>query len=238
MDDASFDASSFDRALIGAAFAQVAACGWPRLDLVAAAREAGLDVARTRARFPGRCALLLKFGSLADQAALTGALAEGPVRDRLFDMLMRRIDTLQAHRAGVLALLRALPADPAAALLLAAASRRSMGWMLKGAGVRSGPLLGLARSKALLAVWLWTVRAWQRDESEDLSATMAALDQALGRAERAESWLHRAGPAPAQPPEPADPPAAEPSAPEPAEPEPAAPESPSSSPPADPGPPG
>ncbi|MBN8889819.1 MAG: hypothetical protein ABS99_09455 [Acetobacteraceae bacterium SCN 69-10] len=196
------DDTSFDRALIAAAFARIGAYGWHRLNLVEAARNAGLDVARTRARFPGRCALLLRFGSLADQAALTGAPAEGPVRDRLFDILMRRIDVLQSHRAGVAALLRALPTDPAAALLLGSASLRSMGWMLDGAGASAAPPLGLLRAKALLAVWLWTMRAWQRDESEDLSATMAALDQALARAERAESWLHRRPPAAPPAPEP------------------------------------
>ena len=196
------DDTSFDRALIAAAFARIGAYGWHRLNLVEAARNAGLDVARTRARFPGRCALLLRFGSLADQAALTGAPAEGPVRDRLFDILMRRIDVLQSHRAGVAALLRALPTDPAAALLLGSASLRSMGWMLDGAGASAAPPLGLLRAKALLAVWLWTMRAWQRDESEDLSATMAAPDQARARAERAESWLPRRPPAAPPAPEP------------------------------------
>jgi hypothetical protein len=195
------DDPEFDRALTTAAFSQIAGIGWRQLDLAGAARAAGLDVARTRARFPGRCALLLRFGRLADQAALAGVQIEGPVRDRLFDMLMRRIDALQAHRAGVIALLRALPSDPPAALLLGAASLRSMAWMLRGAGASATPPLGLLRAKALLAVWLWTVRAWQRDTSEDLSATMAALDQALSRAERAESWLHR---------RPAEPPAATP----------------------------
>jgi hypothetical protein len=40
-----------------------------------------------------------------------------------------------------------------------------------------------------MAVWLWGVRAWERDESEDLSGTMAAVDNALQRAERLASWL-------------------------------------------------
>ena len=50
--------------------------------------------------------------------------------------------------------------------------------------------------RGLIAVWLWTLRAWERDESADLSATMAALDTALGRAEQAMRWL-RGQPAPA-----------------------------------------
>jgi hypothetical protein len=221
------DDTEFDRALIAAAFSQIADIGWRRLDLAAAARAAGLDVARTRGRFPGRCAVLLRFGRLADQAALTGALTDGPVRDRLFDMLMRRIDALQTHRAGVIVLLRALPADPAAAMLLGAASLRSMAWMLRGAGASAAPPFGPLRAKALLAAWLWTVRAWQRDTSEDLSATMSALDHALSRAERAESWLHRRAEAGPPPPEPIpDPPQAESPAPAPDPPTQAAPDSP------------
>ena len=74
---------------------------------------------------------------------------------------MRRIDALQAHRAGVLALLRRLPADPPTALLLALATRRSMRWMLEAAGVPTRGVRGELRVKGLVAVWLWTVRAWR-----------------------------------------------------------------------------
>ena len=123
--------------------------------------------------------ILVRFGRLADQAALADAAADGPVRDRLFDLLMRRIDTLQSHRAGVLALLRALPAEPPTALLLALATRRSMRWMLDAAGVPTAGVRGELRVRGLVAVWLWTIRAWRADETEDLAATMAALDAAL-----------------------------------------------------------
>jgi len=177
------DDAAFDRALIAAAFQQAAAEGWRSVSVAGAARAASLPLARARERFPGRAAILLRFGRLADQAALTDAASYGTARDRLFDLLMRRLDTLQAHRAGVLALLRTLPADPPTALLLTLATRRSMRWMLEGAGVPTRGVGGELRVKGLLAVWLWTVRAWRTDDTEDLSATMAALDVALRRAE-------------------------------------------------------
>jgi AcrR family transcriptional regulator len=193
------DNAEFDAALLASAFSLAAERGWSGVSVAQAARDANLPLDRTRRRFPGRCAVLLRFGSLADQAALKLATDEGPHRDRLFDILMRRIDFLQSHRAGVLALLRHLPADPATTLLLAAANQVSMGWMLEGAGISSHGPRGLLRRKGLLAVWLWTLRAWQRDDNEDLAATMAALDQALSRAEDAEGWLG-GRPGPAQPP--------------------------------------
>jgi ubiquinone biosynthesis protein COQ9 len=218
--------AEFDRALVGAAFALAAERGWRRTSVAEAARRADLPLDQARRRFPVRAAILLRFGSLADQAALATAPAEAPARERLFEILMRRIDALQAHRAGVLALLRTLPADPGLAALLAGASLRSMGWMLEGAGIDATGPRGLLRRKGLLAVWLAAVNAWRTDANEDLSATMAALDRALGRAEQVEGWLSGRRAA-------AEPPAGEPApepAPEPALSEPLAPEPPANDP--------
>ncbi len=186
---------AFDTALIGSAFRLAGERGWSHVSVAAAAREGGLDLARARLRFPGQIAVLIKFGRMADRAALVTAGAAGAgtgsVRDRLFELLMRRFDVLQEHRAGVEALLRSLPARPGLALLLGAATERSMGWMLEAAGGDSTGPLGLLRTKALTGVWLWAARAWMRDGSEDLSATMAALDAALSRAEQAARMCGR-----------------------------------------------
>jgi ubiquinone biosynthesis protein COQ9 len=184
--------TEFDTALVTAAFRMAGEDGWRTVNVAGAAREAGMSLVEARERFPSRDAILLRFGRLADQAALADASSQGSVRDKLFDLLMRRFDVLQTHRTGVKALLRFVPSHPRTGLLLACATRRSMRWMLQAAGVSAtGPRGGL-EVRGLMAVWLWTVRAWERDESEDLSGTMAALDNALQRAEQLASWLRGA----------------------------------------------
>lgn len=181
------DDLEFDKALVASAYRLIAESGWSVLTVAAAARAADLPLDRARARFSCKQAVLAKFSNLADQQALAFATSEGPVRDRLFDIVMRRIDALQTHRAGVIALLRDLPRDPLSALALAPLALRSMRWLLDGAGIdTSGPREQL-RVPGLLAVWLYTVRAWREDESDDMSATMAALDRALSRADQAEA---------------------------------------------------
>jgi ubiquinone biosynthesis protein COQ9 len=182
--------SEFDTALVAAAFRIAGEEGWRKVNVPAAARAADLSLSEARARFPSRAAILLRFGRLADQTALQDAPSDGSVRDRLFDLLMRRFDVLQTHRAGVKALLKALPTDPPTAILLACASKRSMRWMLQAAGVTATGPRGEIQVRGLLAVWLWAVRAWERDTSDDLSGTMAAIDKALERAEQVASWLH------------------------------------------------
>jgi AcrR family transcriptional regulator len=183
------DDETFDRALIAAAFAQAAELGWRRVSVAGAASAAGLALPRARARFPGRAALLLRFGRMADQAALAELAGEGSVRDRLFDLIMRRIDVLQAHRAGVVALLHALPCEPPTAALLACATKRSLRWLAQAAGVELYGFRGELKLRGIGAIWVWTLRAWERDETADLSATMAALDSALSRAEKAARWF-------------------------------------------------
>jgi ubiquinone biosynthesis protein COQ9 len=187
------DDPEFDQKLLSAAFEAIAARGWMGFELATAARAAGLPLAEVRRRFPRRLVVLAKLGRMADAhalAALDEERREGEtVRDLLFEMLMRRIDMLQRYRAGVIALMRGIPFDPPLAAFLTAATLNSMGWLLSAAGVGTRGPWGKLRKKGLLAVWLWTLRTWMRDESPDLSATMAALDDALRRAERAAAWL-------------------------------------------------
>jgi hypothetical protein len=181
----------FDDALITGAFAIAARDGWHAVSVIAAAREAALPLDRARKNFAGRDAILMRFGKRADSLALAEAASTGPVRERIFDLLMRRFDALQAQRQGVLALLKSLPTDPGTALLLTAATARSMGWMLQAAGIPTTGLSGQLAVNALLGIWLYTMRAWQTDDTADLSKTMAALDKALGRAEQAAAWFGR-----------------------------------------------
>ncbi len=184
-----------DQTLIAAVFNQAALRGWADVNIAEAARDAGLPLGQVRARFPGRGAVLLRFGVMADQAALAAGSSEPSPRERLFDMVMSRFDALQQHRAGILQLLRAMRTDPATSMLLYGATLRSMKWLLDGASIPSTGIVGGLRVHGLLALWLYAVRAWESDDSPDLSATMAAVDRGLDRAIQAENMLPGRSPA-------------------------------------------
>jgi hypothetical protein len=190
---------NFERDLIKSAFDLAAQQGWRHVSVAAAARHGGLELAKARRHFSGTGSILAKFGRAADVHALHGAMSDGVVRERLFDIIMRRFDYLQQHREGVIALIKFAPTDPLLALWLQRTNLASMGWILEGAGVSSRGVRGALRKRGLLAVSAWALRAWMRDESEDLSSTMAALDVALMRADQAANQFSAkqvAGPEP------------------------------------------
>ncbi|MBC8239538.1 MAG: hypothetical protein H8E30_03580, partial [Alphaproteobacteria bacterium] len=115
-----------------------------------------------------------------------------PVRDRLFDVIMRRLDALAPYRDGIAAVARDLRREPGTLACLAAGpGRRSLQWMLEAARIQPWGLLAPLQLKGLGLVYLSVLRVWLHDDGEDLAHTMAALDKALGRVESVLGTLRR-----------------------------------------------
>ena len=103
------------------------------------AEAAGVSLAQLRGEFGSNLAILSAHMKAVDRAVLGedfGDMAEEPPRERLFDVLMRRLEILAPHRAAVASLLRSAGRNPPLALALNQLAVRSQQWMLTAAGVR------------------------------------------------------------------------------------------------------
>lgn len=179
-------------AALDAALARVARVGWRASALADVARDLDRPLGEVYGVLPSKGAILTALSARADRAMLEAIGPFDPddtVRDRLFEILMARIDALEPHRDAMRVILREVPGDPTAALPLACALDRTMEWALDVAGAHASGLRGLVRRKGLAAVWLATLRAWDKDDTPDRARTMAALDKALRRAEQAAEML-------------------------------------------------
>lgn len=185
------DRTALETRLIGAALDLAAETGWAAFDLPGVAEKADIPLDRVYQVLPSKESLLGAFGRMTDRAMLADGIPrdEETVRGRLFEVLMRRFDALQEHRAGVLAILHHLRAEPMDAAQRLCALDRSMAWALTLAGVSPDGLRGRLRRRALSVAYLSVLRQWAKDESDDLGQTMKALDKALDRLEQvAESF--------------------------------------------------
>ena len=181
-----------DEAIFDAAMRLAAEQGWNRLTLASIAEAANLPLVDLYRRFTTKQAILDGMRKAVDHAMLEGgAVPDGPARDRLFEVLMRRFDALAPWRAGVAAVVEAQSRDPLAAICSGFGAVASMAAALEAAGLDSSGLRGLVRAKALLAVFLPALRVWLTDETEDRSATMASLDKGLRRIDAAARFCRR-----------------------------------------------
>ena len=165
---------------------------WRDISMEMIADESGASLARVYALFPSRMALLTAFIRRTDLAVLAehdfGDVSE-PVRERLLDVMMRRLDALATYKGAVASITRDLGGDPGALLCAGPAFMNSMAWSLEAAGVSASGLPGMMRTKGLAAIYLSAIRVWLRDETQDQSETMAYIDKKLKRAESAMSMM-------------------------------------------------
>jgi AcrR family transcriptional regulator len=108
----------------------IAGRGWRNLALADIASATGLSLAQLYAIFPSKLAVLDAFERRVNEQTLSGEVsADESIRDRLFDLVMRRLDALAPHRAAIRALIRAVPRDPTVALCTGPRFLNAMRWM-------------------------------------------------------------------------------------------------------------
>jgi AcrR family transcriptional regulator len=182
-----------DRDRIVAAFmALLAEKSFERIDLAEIAARAGVSLGAMRAEFRSTLAIYAAHVKALDRAVLDGGegdMAEEPPRERLFDVLMRRIELLAPHKEAVRSLLRSAARDPALALALNGLAVRSQQWMLTAADIRASGPRGLLRAQGLTLIWARVLRTFVNDDDEGRARTMAELDRALGRGARLVGFL-------------------------------------------------
>ena len=159
---------------------------WRDVTMEAIAEAAGASMQRVNEFYPSRPAILAGLIDRADKAVLAShdfADSNEPCRERLLDVLMRRLDVLSANKPAIRSILRDFGSDPATLICSLPALTKSMAWSLEAAGIGASGPLGLVRIKGLGLIYLSALRVWLEDESPDMSATMARLDRDLKRAE-------------------------------------------------------
>jgi AcrR family transcriptional regulator len=158
-----------------------------QIGLADIARAAGVSLAELRDEFGSTFAILAAYVKQVDRAVLAGEdsdMAEEPPRERLFDVLMRRIELLTPHKEAVRSLMRSAMRNPGLALALQRLALRSQQWMLTAADIGAAGPLGFVRAQGLAVLFASVLRTWVDDDDPGLARTMAALDRALARGQR------------------------------------------------------
>src|SRR3954451_18691436 len=114
--------SGTDREKIVAAFmALLAEKRFEEIGFGDIAARSGLTLANCRAEFGSTLALLAAHMKELDRKVLasgSGDMAEEPPRERLFDVLMRRIESMAPYREAVRSLLKSAQCNPGLAFAL------------------------------------------------------------------------------------------------------------------------
>jgi AcrR family transcriptional regulator len=152
------------------------------------AEAAAIDLAALRREFPSKTAILSAFSRAVDDAVLSSApkfTGSENSRDRIFDVVMARLDVLVPYKEALKNIAAARPFD----MELVRRTMASQAWMLHAAGVRTDGVLGTSRVTGLASVYASVMQTWLEDDDPGSARTMAALDRRLKRGEQSMRML-------------------------------------------------
>ena len=165
---------------------------WNDIEIGDIAREADLSLAELRELFPSKGAVLGGLSRIIDRAVLEGDssdLADEPARERLFDVLMRRLDAMTPYKPALRRISFALRGDPLSMLALNGVALNSHRYMLAAAGIDTEGPLGRLKIQGTVVAFARTVEVWLDDDDPALARTMAKLDREI---RRGETFMERA----------------------------------------------
>ena len=163
-----------------------------RIGLGDVAQQAGVSLVELRDEFSSVMAIIAAYMKDIDRQVLSADdsdMTDEPVREKLFDILMRRLEAHTPHKAAVRSLLRSSFRDPPLALAMNGLVARSMSWMLTAAGISTAGPRGIVRAQGLALSYARVVSTWAEDDDPGLAKTMSALDRELARGQQLSGFL-------------------------------------------------
>ena len=173
--------------IVGAFMALLAEKRFEDIGFAEIARRAGVSLSELRAKHASKIEMLAAHLREVDRAVLDGidpGMADEPPRERLFDVLMRRLDVLAQDKAAVRSLRRSLMFNPGLTLAVNGLVVRSMQWMLTAADISATGPKGMMRAQGLAWLFASVLRTWAEDDDPGQARTLAALDRALSSGQR------------------------------------------------------
>ena len=157
---------------------------WEDISITDVATRANLSLADFRDQFPSKGAVLAAFSRKVDRIVLEATsddLMGEPAKERLFDVLMRRLDALTPYKLGLEGVAEWVGRAPMAAVAVNQLELNSMRFMLEAAGIESEGPVGAFKLQGMVLLWGRILRTWFRDDDPGLAQTMSQLDKELDR---------------------------------------------------------
>lgn len=173
--------------IVDALMALAAERDWDEIEIRHIAERAGVSLSEFRDAFPSKGAVLGGLSRRIDKIVLDGTSedldGEG-ARERVFDVMMRRLDAMAPYREALRRISPAMRRDPLSLAAMNQLASNSMRFMLAAAGVDTSDQLGPVKVQGAVLVWARVLDTWLHDDDPGLARTMATLDKELARGGR------------------------------------------------------
>jgi AcrR family transcriptional regulator len=148
------------------------------------AHEADISLAEMRDLFPSKGAIIGGFNRKIDREVLEAVSTQDshdPARDRLYEVLRKRLEALEPYRDALASIARWATRDPLTGTALNRETVNSMRFMLEAADIDCEGPVGSLKLQGLALAWGRVLDAWFEN---GFSFALETLDREIARGER------------------------------------------------------
>jgi AcrR family transcriptional regulator len=148
------------------------------------AHEAEISLADLRDLFPSKGAIVGGFNRRIDRVVLEAVSVQDshdPARDRLYEVLRKRLEALEPYRDALASIGRWAAHDPLTGTALNRETVNSMRFMLEAADIDCDGPVGALKLQGLALAWGRVLDAWFEN---GFSVALETLDREIARGER------------------------------------------------------
>lgn len=173
--------------LIKKSFELVSEIGWENFNLKLLAEKNKFELDDIKTIFKTKSSVLKEFSIMIDEEVVNSInqndFIDNPVKDNLFEIIMMRFEKLKPYKNGIVKILNSAKKNP---LILKKVSRQlfsSLDFFLEVSNAKDNFLFDKFKLSALFVIYSYVFNIWLKDDSDEMSKTMAELDSLLSKSE-------------------------------------------------------
>ncbi len=174
--------------LIDCSFKLIEAQGWKAFSLEKLSRKEGIPLEEIVKSLGSKGNLLGEFSKMID-IKVEGSFcfedaANTSPKDNLFELIMLRLEHMEIYKKALKKIIADLDQSPLPLKKVLITVTNSLDFYLELAGAYDNSFFDIFKKKVILFLYGLIFKTWLKDDSQDLSSTMAELDKFLTYSEK------------------------------------------------------
>ena len=174
-------------------FSNIARDGWTKFSLLQFSKTQKISIQDLKTFFRNKDHILERFSKMIDHKVESNIdieeMKSTSNKDNLFELIMLRLEAMQTYKVALRNILSSAKEQPIILKKLSKNIINSLDFYLELSSYYDDTPVDFLKKNAIFFIYSLTFRVWLNDESDDLSKTMAELDNFLSMADKANEKI-------------------------------------------------
>ena len=169
--------------------------GWEKFSLLNLSKEEKIEQKKVRLYFKNKDEVIDKFSIMIDSKVESkinfNDFKISSKKDNLFELIMIRLEEMQTYKIALIKIIDSAKKKPFLLSKISNNVMNTLDFYLELTSCYDNSAIDFFKKPTLFFIYSFTFNTWLKDETDDLSKTMAELDRLLTLSEKTEKKIKK-----------------------------------------------